>query len=131
MLISKSMKNQKGKPRLHNMTKITSSNQMWINKWLDHHQTKKNVGRNHDFLDVETMFNEWIVYWNKMDSICILDKHMYFIYKNFNKTRRTYIYEGKKKQKHDPKCILQLWKTRAIMNEKFCVCICNCYFSHW
>jgi hypothetical protein len=31
-----------------------------------------------------------------MDSILILDKHMYFVYKNVNKTR-TYIYEDKKK----------------------------------
>jgi hypothetical protein len=96
MLVSKNMQNQEGRLRSHNMTKTTSSNQIWINKWLDRHQTKKSVGQNQDFLDVETMCNEWIIYWNKMDSILILDKHMYFVYKNLNKTR-TYIYEDKKK----------------------------------
>ncbi len=43
-----------------------------------------------------------------MDLIIILDKHMYFTSKNFNKTRGTYIYEDKRKRKHDLKCILQL-----------------------
>ncbi len=43
-----------------------------------------------------------------MDSILIMDRHMYFTYKHFNKTKRTYIYEDKRKRKHDPKCILQL-----------------------
>ncbi len=38
-----------------------------------------------------------------MDSILIMDRKMYFAYKNLNKTRRTYmIYEDKRKRKYDP-----------------------------
>ncbi len=129
MLVLRSMKNQEGGLRSHNMTKTMSSNWMWINRWLDCHQTKKIV--NQDFLDVEAWCNEWIIYWNKMDSILNMDGHMYFNYKKFNKTRGTYIYEDKRKRKHDLECILQLWRNRAIMNEKFCICIWKCYFSHW
>ncbi len=64
------------------------------------------MGQNQDFLDVKTKCNEWIIYWNKMDSILIMDKHVYFTYKNFNKTKGTYIYEEKRERKHDPECIL-------------------------
>jgi len=115
------MKNQESELRSHNMTKTMSSNRMWINGWLDRHQTKKIV--NQDFLDVEAWCNEWIIYWNKMDSILNLDGRMYFNYKKFNKTRGTYIYDKRRKMKQDPKCILQLWKTKVIMNEFFCVCM--------
>ncbi len=33
-----------------------------------------------------------------MDSILILDRHMWFTYKIFNETRGIYIYEDKKKK---------------------------------
>ncbi len=42
-----------------------------------------------------------------MDSILIMDRKMYFLYKNLNKIRQTYmIYEDKRKRKYDPKCLL-------------------------
>jgi len=107
MFVSRSMQNQEGKLRLHNMTKIKSSNCMWINGSLDPHQTTTSVGQNQDCLDVETICNQLKIYWNKMDSILIMDRKMYFFYKNLNKIRQTYmIYEDKRKRKYDPKCLL-------------------------
>jgi len=107
MFVSRSMQNQEGRLRSHNMTKIESSNYMWINGSLDHHQTTTSVGQNQDCLDVETICSQLKIYWNKMDSILIMDKKMYFVYKNLNKTRGTYmIYEDKRRRKYDPKCLL-------------------------
>jgi hypothetical protein len=37
-----------------------------------------------------------------MDSILIMDRLMYFTCKNFNKIKRTYIYEDKKKKETGP-----------------------------
>jgi hypothetical protein len=80
---------------------------MSINGWLDCHQTTRSVGQNQDCLDVETKCNQLKIYWNKMDSILIMDRKMYFAYKNLNKTRGTYmIYEDERKRKYDPKYIL-------------------------
>jgi hypothetical protein len=107
MFVSRSMQNQEGRLRSHNMTKIESSNCMWMNGSLDHHQTTTSVGQNQDCLDVETICNQLKIYWNKMDSILIMDRKMYFVYKNLNKTRGTYmIYEDKRRRKYDPKCLL-------------------------
>ncbi len=77
---------------------------MWINGWLDSHQTMTSVGQNQDCLDVETRCNQLKIYWNKMDSILIMDRKMNFAYKNLNKTRGTYmIYEDKKRKEIWPK----------------------------
>jgi hypothetical protein len=59
MLILRSMQNQDGGLGLHNMIETKSSNCMWINGWLDHHQTTISVQQNQDFLDVENKCNQW------------------------------------------------------------------------
>lgn len=57
MSVSKSMQNQEGGQVLCKIIETISSYQMWINGWLDHHQTKKSVGQNQEFLDVKTKCN--------------------------------------------------------------------------
>jgi hypothetical protein len=77
---------------------------MWINGWLDHHQTMTSMGQNQDCLDLETRCNQLKIYWNKMDSIPIMDRKTYVAYKNLNKTTGTYtIIWGQKKKEVWPK----------------------------